>query len=405
MAILGNNLSSVRRENLAMVLGLVHRRGSVSRAALTIATGLNRSTVAALVAELVAGGFVIERSPDSTNSVGRPSPLVCPHPDLVVIAVNPEVDAITVGVVGLAGTVVARERHPVDHVLTPSEAVARIGAIVTGLATGRRVAAVGLAVPGLVRATDGVVRWAPHLHWTDEPIAALLGTATGLPVVAANDASLGAIAEQLFGAGRDTRDLVYLNGGASGIGGGVIAGGAPVGGVGGYAGEFGQNRPGILDPADQRAPGGTLEDEVSRARLLEVARLGAADEEQLSLALRDSTDPSVRAELARQARVLSVALSNAINVLNPQLVVLGGFLADVWASDPDALVALVARQSIAASFEGVRILPAELGGDRLLIGAAELAFATLLADPAGHQQAASPGSVRPPSALQSAVAE
>ena len=389
MTILGNNLSSVRRENLAMVLELVHRRRSVSRAALTIATGLNRSTIAALVAELVVGEFVIERSPDATNSVGRPSPLVCPHPGLVVIAVNPEVDAITAGVVGLAGVVVERERHPVDHVLSPQEAIARIGAIVTGLSAGRRVVAVGLAVPGLVRATDGVVRWAPHLDWTDEPVAALLEAATGFPVVAANDASLGAIAEQLFGAGRDTRDLVYLNGGASGIGGGVIANGAPVGGVGGYAGEFGQNRPGILDPADQRAPGGTLEDEVSRSRLLDVARLRTADEEQLSRVLRESTDPSLRAELARQVRVLSVALSNVINVLNPQLVVLGGFLADVRASDPDALAALVARQSIAASFEGVRILPAELGSDRLLIGAAELAFAGLLADPAGHRPAAS----------------
>lgn len=385
MAILGNNLSSVRRDNLAMVLELVHRRGSISRSALTAATGLNRSTVAALVGELVAGDLLLEQGPDATNSVGRPSPLVTVHPGVLAIAVNPEVDAITMGVVGLNGAVVHRERHPVDHVLSPEEAVATIAVLVRALTGGgRRIAAIGLAIPGLVRAADGMVRWAPHLNWTDEPIAARLQSVTGIPVLAANDAGLGAIAEQLFGAGRDTRDLVYLNGGASGIGGGVIANGAPLGGAGGYAGEFGQNLPGILDPADRRSPGGTLEDEVSRSRLLKVLGAGAVDEEELTRALREAADPLVRRELARQVRVLSVALSDAINVLNPQLVVLGGFLADVWASDPETLTALVARQSVAASFEGVRILPAALGSDRLLIGAAELALSRLLSDPAGY---------------------
>ena len=107
------------------------------------------------------------------------------------------------------------------------------------------------------------------------PSARSSRTATGLPTVVGNDASLGAIAEHLFGAGRGVDDLVYLNGGASGIGGGLIVHGLPVGGTGGYAGEFGQNRPGIASPDDRRAAGGVLEDEVSRARLLDAVGLAA----------------------------------------------------------------------------------------------------------------------------------
>jgi DNA-binding IclR family transcriptional regulator len=75
---LGRNLDGVRRGNLSAVLGLVHRAGAASRSAITQLTGLNRSTVAALVAELVALELVVENSPESTNRVGRPSPVVTP---------------------------------------------------------------------------------------------------------------------------------------------------------------------------------------------------------------------------------------------------------------------------------------------------------------------------------------
>ena len=209
-------------------------------------------------------------------------------------------------------------------------------------------------MPGLVRASDGLVRLAPHLGWTDAPIRALVEEAVSLPTFVGNDASLGAIAEHLFGAGRGVDDVVYLNGGASGIGGGLIVHGIPIGGSGGYAGEFGQNRPGIAAQDDRRAAGGVLEDEVSRARLLAVAGLPAADEPTLAAALAASDSPAVTAELARQRRILSTALANAVNVLNPSLVVLGGFLATVAESDPDALAAAVADAGDAGGGRGPR---------------------------------------------------
>lgn len=383
---LGRNLDGVRRSNLAAVLGLVHRTGGASRSEITQLTGLNRSTVAALVAELVALQLVVEHSPASTNRVGRPSPVVSAHPRPVAIAVNPEVDAVTVGIVGLDARVARRVRREVAHPVTPEETAAIVAEVLAELEpdlADRRVVGVGLAVPGLVRSSDDTVRWAPHLGWTDSAIVPLVEEATGFPTRAGNDASLGGWAEHLFGAGRGVDDLIYLNGGASGIGGGVISGGAALGGHGGYAGEFGQNRPGFADPADRRTTNGTLEDEVSRARLLAVLGLAGGDEAALESALAEADSADVRDELARQRRVLAVALSNAINVLNPQLVVLGGFLASVHASDPEGFDAQVAGQAVSAAWEGTRIRPAGLGQDRLMIGAAELAFAGLLADPAG----------------------
>lgn len=376
---------SLRRGNLSAVLELVHRSGGLSRSELTASTGLNRSTIAALVGELCAAGLVLEAEADPTNRVGRPSPRVLPDPGPVVIAVNPELDAVTVGVVGLSARVGARIRTEVDHPVTPEEAAVLVGRVVDelrdGSLRGRRMLGVGLAVPGLVRADDGLVRWAPHLGWTDAPFASMVADATGLPAWAANDASLGSLAEHRFGVGRGVGDLVYLNGGASGIGGGVIAGGRLLGGSGGYAGEFGHNRPGVGRRGDRVTADGELEDEVSRARLLAALGLAGADEVELEEAALSSDDPAVLDELARQRRVLSTALSNAINVLDPALVVLGGFLATLLASDARGLTELVTAQALPAAMEGVEIRAAGLGADRLLIGAAELVIAELLADP------------------------
>lgn len=376
----------VRQRNLARVLRLVHLDGPLPRATLTETTGLNRSTIADLVGELSSQGLVQERAPDPSRRVGRPSPLVSAAADVVAIAVNPEVDAVTIAAVGLDRSISLRARVEVDRLITPADATAIVAAQLAAWKNGglaaARIVGVGLAVPGLVRAADGLVRNAPHLRWIDEPLRDMVADVTATPTVVGNDAMLGAIAEHLFGAARGVDDVVYLNGGASGIGGGLIIGGVPVPGAGGYAGEFGQNRPGIATASDRRAGDGVLEDEVSRARLLAAVELMTADEPTLAEALRSSRSVTVTEEIARQRRILATALANAVNVLNPSVVVLGGFLAILAEQDLDGLVEAVAVQAMPASMEGLSIRTAVLAEDRLLIGAAELAFADLLRDPA-----------------------
>ena len=381
-----SSADGVRQRNLARVLRMVHIDGPRSRATLTELTGLNRSTIADLVGELVREGLVQERAPEASRRVGRPSPVVAPDPRVIAIAANPEVDALTIAAVGLDRSIPLRARIELDGLISPQETAAMIAAQLDNWRAGglvdARVVGVGLAVPGLVRAADGLVRNAPHLRWIDAPVRDLVESATGLPTTAGNDAMLGAVAEHLFGAARGVDDVVYLNGGASGIGGGLIVGGMPVPGAGGYAGEFGQNRPGIASPADRRAGDGVLEDEVSRARLLAAVELLSADEPTLAEALRASTSVTVSEELARQRRILATALANAVNVLNPSVVVLGGFLATLASHDLDGLEAAVAAQAMPASMEGLGIRTAVLAEDRLLIGAAEMAFAEILRDPA-----------------------
>lgn len=378
---------SLRRDNLATVLGLVHRSGAEgrSRSDLTALTGMNRSTIAALVGELVARGLVAESEPPSRSRVGRPSPIVTAARRAVALAVNPEIDAIQLAVVGLGGRVIDRHRVAASADLAVPDAVELAATaarrLLADLGPDRTLIGVGIAVPGLVRTADGLVRLAPHFGWVDEPFTALLSLALDLPAWAGNDATLGVLAEGTFGAGRGIDDLVYLNGGASGIGGGIVTGGRPLTGAAGYAGELGHtlvNSNGVLCHCGAT---GCLETEVRRAPLLELVGLDDARSDELGAALLDADSDAVRDEVERQLGYLGVTVRNAINTLNPRRIVLGGFLAALHAAAPGKLERSVAARPLAASRESVTIVPAELGGDILMVGAAELAFAGLLADP------------------------
>ncbi|QDZ16974.1 ROK family transcriptional regulator [Humibacter ginsenosidimutans] len=384
---LGSNLDGVRQHNLGAILQLVHGIPGRSRSELTRATGLSRSTIGALVGELAALGLVSEEEPRETSGVGRPSPIVVANPRVVTVTVNPEVDGVTVGVVGLDGTVHRTVHHATDAPPTAQGAARIVSTVLDGLKalldSGLRVAGVGAAVPGSVRMADGVVRMAPHLEWVDEPFGALLEDATGLPALVANDASLGANAERLYGAGRGIDDLIYLNGGAGGIGGGVITHGAPLTGNSGYAGELGHT---LVNSAGVRCHCGAvgcLETEVSQARLLEA--LGVVDPADLDEVMA-ADGAGVHAEVERQLGYLAVGIRNAVNILNPRRVVLGGFLGALLDAAPQVLDLSVRAQSLSASAEQVDVVRAELGSGVLTIGAAELAFTRLIADPTALQR-------------------
>ncbi|WP_174775931.1 ROK family transcriptional regulator [Clavibacter capsici] len=394
----GTTPDHVRRSNLATVLQIVHETGPASRSELTRETGLNRSTIAALVGELQELGLVVESEPPGTNRVGRPSPIVSADPRVVVFAVNPEIDAVTVGLVGLDGVVQERVRRDTDGIPTAAVAaevasgiVAELRADLRATRPDARVLGIGVAVPGLVRFDGGLVRLAPHLGWVDEPFAALLAEATGLPALAANDASLAAVAEGRFGSGRDVDDLVYLNGGASGVGGGVLIGRRPFGGAEGYGGELGHT---LVDSGGELCHCGAvgcLETTVGQDALLEVTGLPRARADELGdvlAAALEAGDARVTREVERQIDNLAVALRNVVNIFNPSLVVLGGFLGSLHAADPDRILARATAQALPGAREALRIRRAALGPDRLMIGAAELAFARVLVDPSGVMRAA-----------------
>jgi len=361
----GARNESVRRHNLSTVLSAVHYGREVSRANLTRDTGLNRSTIGAMVAILEEAGLVTTDEPHPERSVGRPSPVIRPSNAVRALAINPDIDAVRVAVVGLGGEVLAEASAPFASVPSPADAAqaaARLAASLVGEEASGLVGA-GVAVPGLVDFDGGTVVNAPHLGWRDEAIAQPWSELLGMPVHVGNDANVALLAEVHFGAARGSRDVLYLNGSTSGIGGAALVGGRLMTGARGHGGEFGHMVVrGVSDQCD-------------------CGRIGCLETQVNVRRLAGLTGAARAAETARQAEVLGGGIANVMSAFNPELVVVGGFLAEILEQHADAVHGAVEEQTLPPLAADVSITRAALGDAILALGAAELAFGPLLADP------------------------
>lgn len=378
----------VRRYNRSSLLRYLHTGGPATRAALATDLGLNRSTIKMLVDGLAEAGLVEERVPRQAvppgRGAGRPSLLVLPRPEAaVVLAVDVQVERAVIALVGLGGRILGRNSWNLHgRQRDPEELVTHVTESAHLLAEdlGVRAVAAGISVPGVVRRGDGHVHAAANLRWTDVALGRRMGGVLGVPVVVANDAELGALAEHVRGAGRDSGDAVFVSADV-GVGGGLIAQGKLLRGAAGYLGEIGHMtvRPG--GRACHCGNEGCWETEVGQAALCRA--LGLPEHSQrgtivaeLRVLERDS-DPVQR--LGEYPDWLALGLVNVVNVLGPELVVLG----DLFTALPDKVMAEVGervrrRSIVSRALGGIRIEKSTLGVDLKLLGAAEAAFEGIL---------------------------
>ncbi len=382
----GTNQEAVRRHNLGTLLGHVHLLGRVSRADLTALMGLNRSTIAGLVGELQGLGLAEQvRSEAVRNGAGRPSPDVVPAPDGAhVLAVDVRVDGLTVARVGLGGAVLSRATGPIPASRDP-HAVAdaildMLRLVVRDVSPTSALVGVGMAVPGVVRRSDGLVRLAPNLGWVDVPFSRIMSERLGgiAPVGLGNDADLGALSEHLRGSGVDVADLVYLSG-EVGVGAGIVVDGHQLAGAGGYAGEVGHL---TLDPNGRECHCGNRgcwETQVGAHAIAEA--IGCPLDRVASLGELLDGLQEVDDRLRDVGRQLGRGIANVVNLLNPQVVVVGGYMRSLYPLVRREVDAALHEAALVAPRELVRVELPGLGADAVLVGAAETAFERLLADP------------------------
>ena len=384
----GVSTDELRRANLRAILQTVHTRGPTTRAVLTRQLGLNRSTIGALTGELQTLGLVSEETSAVGGRSGRPSHLVVPREDNIVVAVDVGVDRIAVALVGLGGEVLDRRdrghqrgEHDVAHVV---DAVAQMVEEALGAAAGRKVRClgVGVAVPGAVRAADGFVRFAPNLGWVEEPFTDLLAERLDRPVSTGNDADLGALAEHVRGAAVGYSEAVYLSA-SVGIGGGFLMAGRPLAGARGYAGEVGHMQVDSQGPVCRCGAVGCWETKVGENVLLRLAgRLPGGGPPAVAEVIEAARAGETRAAEAvtEVADWCGVGLRGIVNLFDPEVVVLGGCLAQVWRAAQGTVDEAMARSTMMPR-DDVLIRAAQFGVDSPLIGAAELAFAPVLDHP------------------------
>jgi glucokinase len=289
------------------------------------------------------------------------------------------------------GSILARSHAP-----TPAEDQEATLAKMIELALGLRtpdVVAVGVGAAGMVDSGEGVLRFAPNLAWRDLPIAARMREALELPVLVENDASMAAFAEYRFGAGRGYRHLLLVTVG-TGIGGGIVADGSLFRGAHGFASEIGHI---IVEPGgplcgcgnhgcwEQVAAGraiGRMGRQAATAPDSAILRLAGGDPDRITGRLvteaAQQGDDVAKGILAKAGRRLGEGIAGLVNVLDPQIVVVGGGVS--MAGD---LLLEPTRARFREAVEGVDhrppvpIVPAELGNDAGAVGAAGLALEEL----------------------------
>jgi predicted NBD/HSP70 family sugar kinase len=383
----GQNRENIRQHNLSIIMNLLYKGGTLARSQLTSVTGLNRSTISDLVVELEEIGAITQAEAVVSGGVGRPSLTVAPSENIVAIAVNPEVDATTVGVVTLSGQIIAKQRYPTKIQPAPHEAAKIAGQLIKdmskNLPAGTRIAGIGVAVPGQIRIDDGVVRLAPHLNWVEAPIAAMIQQETGLPVWVDNDATVSCMAERNFGSGRGASHCVYLFAGSGGIGGGVVVSDIQLRGASGYGSELGHIKIFDSKKVDFSGLPGTLEALVKRDDLLEAFKLFGATDDELDVEILNTKDPKAIKLINQQIEDLGRGIGVLATIFNPQVVILEGFLDSIFKFDKERLLESVRSSSLSSAHDGLVVSSGELGTSAVMIGAAGLAFAPLIQDPSG----------------------
>ena len=383
----GASQEEIRRQNLGAVLRHVHVHGPTSRAELTGRLGLNRSTIGALAADLAAAGLVTEEAEAATTArrAGRPSLVVSPRSGRVYAhALSVEVDRLRAARIGLGGQILDLREASRPSGMRVLDAVGPLAGFVREMAGAAPADALlvggGVAVADTTRDDAGRIRIGAADENLADALRAELGTGPGF--VTGDLADIAGLAEHIRGVAAGVNDLVYLHGDL-GVSAGIITGGRLVTGHRGHSGKVGHM---VVNPDGRRCGCGSRgcwETEIGEIALLRHAGRSTAGREAVLevLAAAAGGEPAARAAVGQVAGWLGFGVANLVNVVNPDLVVFGGSLREVYAAGAGEVRRRLDTMALPASREHVQLRAAALGRNAALIGAAELAFAQLLADP------------------------
>ncbi|HET6739784.1 MAG TPA: ROK family transcriptional regulator [Kribbella sp.] len=391
---------SLRRNNLSVVLRHVRDLGPRSRARIAEETGLNKATVSSLVAELVERGLLREGSADSSRALGRPGQLVeLDGSGVCGVGAEINVDYLAVVALDLTGTVAHEKRVPVDVAqLGPATSLDQLAELISEAVEavetrGGQVAGVTLAVPGLVQGETGELKLAPNLGWGElsvaEEMRARLG-APAYPLHVDNEANLATLAAYAELRDEALHDLVLLTG-AVGVGGGVVTGGHLLRGDDGYAGEVGHMPVAPTGQACGCGRTGCWETVVGLTALLRQAtdrddpvRDPSLDVEQRLAAIverAEAGDARTLSALQDVGTWLGVGAAILVNILNPAVLVLGGYFAVLgpWLEAP--LEQAIRERVLAPDGGGCRIVRSGLGFAAAVRGGAQISLDQVFANP------------------------
>jgi len=366
----------------------LHRIRPATRTALVEDTGLNAASVSRGLQVLLDAGLAVKTG-ELDSIGGRRSETLSLNPEAgYFVAVDLEGTRVRCARTDMLGDVQRMWEAPVrpEKGISLTQVHRGIESVLSGLtsAAARRVLAIGVSFPGLVDSSGRLT--AVNLHWKDVPLEEELARRHGLPVYLEQDSVTGIRAEQVDGPAAGARNWIYLLAG-NGVGVGLVIDGRYVHGGRGMAGEMGHV---VIEPeaADlcQCGNRGCLEAITSSPNIVRqyIERTGrrpmAAEVTEVFSRARQA-DPAAVEVIDRVGRAFGLALSHAVSILNPELILLTGDIVGAADLIIPRIQRELAQRTLPQLLDNLTLCASRLGPDVRLRGAATLAFDRIVNGP------------------------
>jgi len=388
-----------------MTLELVRTRGLVSKSELSRLTDLKFPVVSEMTDELVEEGLVEENGLGPSTGGRRPVLFGLRADARCAIGLNVGPRTLTAVITDLNASVLSRIEEPSEMAKGPETLFARVRETLQRLFDGLagmqgKILGIGLALPGPILDSRGASFSPPsYPGWGELRVGELLEAEVDLPVLLDNDANAAALGEHLYGAGREAKDMFYRNA-ARGVGGAVILNGFLHRGTQGGAGAIGHCVVDLEGPQGGCGRYGCLEAFAGRvaiarraARALKLAGgrelAGKAPDEittQDVIAAGLVGDSLAKDVLRETGRYLGLGIANAVNLYDPELVVVGGSTLQAGDLILEPAIETARRRAMTGMAEEVWIVQGKLGEDAGALGAAALVLRGLFAVSVPHER-------------------
>lgn len=405
------SLAWLRERNRERVIQSLRDHGRMSQASIARATGLSRTTVSSLVAELRDAGLIgaVDEETAVTKRGRRGVQLALQPSATAVLGLDFGHSHVRVAVADLAHNVLAERIMDLDVSHRARETLDLAARMVDEALAEvhidrKHVAGAGVGIPGPVDRARGMVGSTTIMPgWVGIPIATELEARLHLPVEIENDANLGALAELAWGAGRNCANVAYIKA-ATGIGAGIVIEGQLVRGAFGTAGEIGHNtldEDGALCYCGNR---GCLETVASGPAIIQLVRNAHGENLTLGRVIDRALDGDVRCRraISDAGREIGVAVAGLCNLVNPERVIVGGMLSRAQDILLEPIRESIRRYAVQSAAERTEVVGAAFTERAELLGSVALALASLDArsgsaarDGAGPARTAAAETTRP----------
>ena len=395
----GSNINQVKAHNMRAVLLSLLFQDLVYRVEMAKETSLSTTTISNIIDELIEMGIVTEVGIEGVagrRRVGRPrAALQLQKNARYAVAVQVGVERYSVAIANLKAEILFNRVFTFSRATSPvkvfEEVCQQIDSLLLESGIEReRVVGVGVGAAGLVNYLSGVNILSANLGWENVPIRDMLNQRLGLPVIVDNNVKAMALGEAFFGSGRYASSLAFVYG-STGVGSGLVIDNRLLRGADLGAGEIGHMIL-VAKGGEKCRCGqcGCLETLVSEAALIQQAealvhnnpdsllarlwRTGEGNQIDLIFQSARTGDLAAKEIVIRAAHYLGIALANLVNLLNPEMIILGG----LFAQGQDLFLPTTQKTLEETAFAGlgkkVKLQATGFGWQAGIIGSAALAL-------------------------------